>query len=41
MIALFLADHLGDLKRLVDCRRGDGIDARIEVDGEVKCRRRN
>jgi len=36
MIALLLADHLGDLQRLVDCRRGDGIDARIEVDGEVK-----
>jgi len=35
MIALLLADHLGDLQRLVDWRRGDGIDARIKVDGEV------
>jgi len=34
MIALLLADHLGDWQRLVDWRRGDGIDARIKVDGE-------
>jgi hypothetical protein len=34
MIALLLADHIGDLQRLVDWRRGDGIDARIKVDGE-------
>ena len=34
MIALLLADHLGELQRLLDCRRGDGIDARIELDGE-------
>jgi hypothetical protein len=41
MIALLLADHLGDLQRLVDCRRGNGMDARIDVDGEMKSRRRN
>jgi hypothetical protein len=41
MIALLLADHLGDLQRLVDCRRGNGMDARINVDGEMKSRRRN
>jgi hypothetical protein len=34
MIALLFADHLGDLQRLVDCRKGDGIDERINVDGE-------
>jgi hypothetical protein len=34
MIALLLADHLGDLQRFVDWKRGDVIDARIKVDGE-------
>jgi hypothetical protein len=29
------------LQRLVDCRRGNGMDARINVDGEMKSRRRN
>ena len=38
MIALLLADHLGGLQGLVDCGRRVGIDARINVDGEVKSR---